>query len=58
MHQYTADRELELCRQEYNAAGRRVMEARQALDAAYEELVAAAKRLGQADEAVRHGGYA
>lgn len=52
-----ADRELELCRHEYNEAGQRVHELRASLDSAVEELVQAAVRFGHAEEAVRHGGY-
>lgn len=49
--------EMELCRREYNAAGDSVRIAQKALDTAVRELVAAAERYGNADEAARHGGY-
>jgi hypothetical protein len=52
-----AERELELCRREYDEAGQRVRRLRTALDSAVEELMLAAVRFGQAEEAVRHGGY-
>lgn len=55
---YTIEKELELCRQDFNAAGVRVRELRIALDDAIQELVKASERYGAADEAFRHGGYA
>lgn len=53
----SAEWELELCRREYNDAGRVVREAQAKLDSAVQELVSAAQRYGRADEAARHGGY-
>lgn len=54
---YTPEQELELCRREFNDAGRLVRERQSALEAAYQELVKASERYGAAEEAVRHGGY-
>lgn len=49
--------ELELCRREFNEAGRRLREAETELSNRIKELRECAVRYGRADEAVRHGGY-